>query len=77
MKQTNNPRSERNMADENTTKNTPASSGNGGYRTVRICLKEDLLRRVDILCKVSNRSRDEVINILLQALVDMVQNYQK
>lgn len=46
--------------------------GDDGYRIVSVRMKETLLGRLDELSTKSNRSRNELINLLLEAAVDIV-----
>ena len=46
--------------------------GDDGYRIVSVRMKETLLERLDALSAKSNRSRNELINLLLESAVDIV-----
>lgn len=60
------------MAEEiRITKKLPRK-GDDGYRIVSVCMKETLLERLDALSAKSNRSRNELINLLLESAVDIV-----
>ncbi len=60
------------MAEEiRITKKLPRK-GDGGYRIVSVRMKETLLERLDALSAKSNRSRNELINLLLESAVDIV-----
>ena len=60
------------MADEiKITKKTPRK-GDDGYKVVSVRMKEELLLRLDTLSAETNRSRNELINLLLNAAVDIV-----
>ena len=60
------------MAEEiRITKKLPRK-GDDGYRIVSVRLKETLLERLDALSAKSNRSRNELINLLLESAVDIV-----
>ncbi len=60
------------MADEiKITKKTPRK-GDDGYKVVSVRMKEELLLRLDPLSAETNRSRNELINLLLNAAVDIV-----
>ena len=60
------------MAEEiRITKNLPRK-GDDGYRIVSVRMKETLLERLDALSAKSNRSRNELINLLLESAVDIV-----
>ena len=60
------------MAEEiRITKKLPRK-GDDGYRIVSVRMKETLLERLDALSAMSNRSRNELINLLLESAVDIV-----
>lgn len=60
------------MAEEiRITKKLPRQ-GDDGYRIVSVRMKETLLERLDALSAKSNRSRNELINLLLESAVDIV-----
>ena len=60
------------MAEEiRITKKLPRK-GDDGYRIVSVRMKEPLLERLDALSAKSNRSRNELINLLLESAVDIV-----
>ena len=60
------------MAEEiRITKKRPRK-GDDGYRIVSVRMKETLLERLDALSAKSNRSRNELINLLLESAVDIV-----
>lgn len=60
------------MAEEiRNTKKLPRK-GDDGYRIVSVRMKETLLERLDALSAKSNRSRNELINLLLESAVDIV-----
>lgn len=60
------------MAEEiRITKKLPRK-GDDGYRIVSVRMKETLLERLDALSAKSNRSHNELINLLLESAVDIV-----
>ena len=60
------------MAEEiRITKKLPRK-GDDGYRIVSVRMKETLLERLDALSAKSNRSRTELINLLLESAGDIV-----
>ena len=60
------------MAEEiRITKKLPRK-GDDGYRIVSVRMKETLLERLDALSAKSNRSRNELITLLLESAVDIV-----
>jgi len=46
--------------------------GEDGYKVISVRLKEKTLESIDNLATQSNRSRNEIINILLENSVDNV-----
>lgn len=49
-----------------------AKHGDDGYKIVSVRMKDELLEKLDRLSADTNRSRNELINILLEAAVDIV-----
>lgn len=60
------------MADKITIKKKVAKRGDDGYKIVSVRMKEELLEKLDKLSADTNRSRNELINLLLEASVDIV-----
>lgn len=60
------------MAEEIKIKKKVAKHGDDGYKIVSVRMKDELLERLDQLSADSNRSRNELINLLLGAAVDIV-----
>ena len=60
------------MAEEIRIKRKVAKRGDDGYKIVSVRMKEELLDRLDQLSADTNRSRNELINLLLEASVDIV-----
>lgn len=46
--------------------------GEDGYKIISVRIKEGTLKKIDNLSKESNRSRNELINIILENSVDDV-----
>lgn len=46
--------------------------GDDGYKIVSVRMKDELIEKLDRLSVDTNRSRNELINILLEASVDIV-----
>lgn len=46
--------------------------GDDGYKVVSVRMRDELIERLDNLSNESNRSRNEIINLLLNAAVDIV-----
>ena len=53
------------------TKKTPRR-GDDGYKIVSVRMKEEMLERLDRLAAQTNRSRNELINLLLDSAMEMV-----
>ena len=49
--------------------------GDDGYKVISIRIKEGSLQRLDVLAQKSNRSRNEIINIILENSIDDVEIY--
>lgn len=60
------------MAEEIKIKKKIAKRGDDGYKIVSVRMKEELLEKLDKLSADSNRSRNELINLLLDAAVEIV-----
>ncbi len=53
-------------------KKKTAKKGDDGYKIVSVRMKDELLERLDRLSNDTNRSRNELINLLLSAAMDIV-----
>ena len=53
------------------TKKTPRR-GDDGYKIVSVRMKEEMLDRLDRLAAQMNRSRNELINLLLDSAMEIV-----
>lgn len=60
------------MAEEIKIKKKIAKRGDDGYKVVSVRMKDELIGRLDKLSADTNRSRNELINLLLDAAVDIV-----
>lgn len=60
------------MAAEIKIKKKVPKRGDDGYKVVSVRMKDELLERLDKLSVETNRSRNELINLLLEASVDIV-----
>ena len=60
------------MSEEITIKKKIKRKGDDGYKIVSVRMKEELIERLDSLSVSTNRSRNELINLLLNAAVDIV-----
>ncbi len=49
-----------------------ARKGDDGYKIVSVRMKEEMLERLDSLSNQTNRSRNELINLLLEAALEIV-----
>lgn len=47
--------------------------GDDGHKVVSVRMREELLERLEELSGKTNRSRNELINLLLEAAIDLVQ----
>ena len=60
------------MAEEIRIRKKVAKRGDDGYKIVSVRMKEELVEKLDKLSADTNRSRNDLINILLDAAVDIV-----
>ena len=60
------------MAEEIKIKKKVAKRGDDGYKIVSVRMKDELIEKLDKLSEDTNRSRNELINLLLDAAVDIV-----
>ena len=60
------------MAEEIKIKKKVAKRGDDGYKVVSVRMKDELIEKLEKLSADSNRSRNELINMLLEAAVDIV-----
>lgn len=60
------------MAEEIRIKKKVAKRGDDGYKIVSVRMKDELLERLDKLSTDTNRSRNELINLFLEASLDIV-----
>ena len=47
--------------------------GDDGYKIISVRIRESVLEKIDKLAQESNRSRNELVNILLENCVDDVE----
>ena len=60
------------MAEEiKITKKSPRR-GDDGYKVVSVRMKEEMIQQLDLLSAQTNRSRNELINLLLEAAIPIV-----
>lgn len=50
-----------------------ARRGDDGYKIVSLRMRDEMIARLDALSSETNRSRNELINLLLDAALDIVQ----
>lgn len=60
------------MAEEIRITKKPARRGDDGHKVISVRMEETLLAQLDALSAKTNRSRNELINLLLRAAVDIV-----
>ena len=60
------------MAEEIRIKRKTERRGDDGHKVVSVRMKEELIERLDEIAAQANRSRNEIINILLERAVDIV-----
>ena len=60
------------LAEEIRIKKKVTKKGDDGHKIVSVRMKDELIARLDELSMQSNRSRNELINLLLESAVDIV-----
>lgn len=60
------------MAEEIKIKKKTLKRGDDGYKIVSVRMKDELIERLEVLANDTNRSRNELINMLLTAALDIV-----
>ena len=60
------------MAEEIKITKKSARRGDDGYKVVSVRMKEEMIERLDVLTAKTNRSRNELINLLLDAAIEIV-----
>lgn len=60
------------MADEIRITKKSARRGDDGYKIVSVRMKDEMIEKLDDLSAKTNRSRNELINLLLEAAIDVV-----
>ena len=60
------------MAEEIKITKKSARRGDDGYKAVSVRMKEEMIERLDVLSAKTNRSRNELINLLLDAAIEIV-----
>lgn len=60
------------MAEIRITKKHPLK-GDDGHKVVSVRMRDELIEQLDALAEQTNRSRNELINLLLEAAIRIVQ----
>lgn len=60
------------MAEEIRIKRKVARRGDDGYKVVSVRMRDELIARLDDLSAKTNRSRNGLINLLLDSAIDIV-----
>lgn len=60
------------MAKEIVIKRKSALKGDDGHKILSVRMRDELVARLDALSAKTDRSRNEIINLLLEAAVDIV-----
>lgn len=60
------------MAEEIKITKKAVRRGDDGHKVVSVRMKEELIARLDALSAKTNRSRNELINILLESAINIV-----
>lgn len=60
------------MAEEIRITKKVARRGDDGYKVVSVRMKDETIERLDTLSAKTNRSRNELINMLVEAAMDIV-----
>ena len=60
------------MAEEIKITKKVARRGDDGYKVVSVRMKDETIERIDTLSAKTNRSRNELINMLVEAAMDIV-----
>ena len=60
------------MSNEIKSKVRSAQRGDDGYKVISVRMKEELVERLDELSAKTNRSRNQLINLLLESAIELV-----
>lgn len=60
------------MAEEIRIKKKAVRRGDDGYKIVSVRMRDELIAKLDALSAQTNRSRNELINLLLTSAIDIV-----
>ena len=60
------------MAEEINITKKSARKGDDGYKVVSVRMKDETVEKLDVLSAKTNRSRNELINILIESAINIV-----
>ena len=60
------------MAEEIKITKKSARKGDDGYNVVSVRMKDETVEKLDVLSAKTNRSRNELINILIESAINIV-----
>ncbi len=60
------------MAEEIKITKKTAKKGDDGYKIVSVRMKDEMIEKLDELSAATNRSRNELINLLLESAIKIV-----
>ena len=60
------------MSNEIKIKVRTSARGDDGYKVVSVRMKEELVEQLDLLSTKTNRSRNQLINLLLESAIERV-----
>ncbi len=60
------------MAEEIKITKKSARKGDDGYKIISVRMKDETVEKLDVLSAKTNRSRNELINILIEAAINIV-----
>ncbi len=60
------------MAEEIKITKKSARRGDDGYKVVSVRMKDETVEKLDVLSAKTNRSRNELINILIESAINIV-----
>ena len=60
------------MAEEIKITKKTAKKGDDGYKIVSVRMKDEMIEKLDELSNATNRSRNELINLLLESAIKIV-----
>lgn len=60
------------MAEEIKITKKSARKGDDGYKVVSVRMKDETVEKLDVLSAKTNRSRNELINILIESAINII-----